>query len=332
MRRDAVTRRFRDLGRRCTMALVRPIVTIPFRARRCRNIGAVALASALVLGCGSGGDGPTKPSDTARLEIAYSYNHDGLQGARDIYLVSADGKSKRLLVDLGGDESQPAWSPDGRTLLVSQESSTGRLLLVNEDGSSPREIAGVGSNIARWSPDGAWIAFGRAFGYDTSINVMHVDGSARRAIKPGLPCNDLVLPSWSRTGTIAFVCDGGATSIWTMNLDGSQPVQLTPGPADESPAWSPDGTRLAFGSQPALGEVYQIFVINADGSGRRQLTHDTAASNFRPTWSPDGQWVLFEHWDAATGCSFVKVPAVGGNAITVVQGTANGVCGGASWR
>ncbi|HEX9115560.1 MAG TPA: Tol-Pal system beta propeller repeat protein TolB, partial [Anaerolineae bacterium] len=58
----------------------------------------------------------------------------------------------------------------------------------------------------------------------------------------------------------------------------------------ESPAWSPDGRRMAFTS--LRGGRWQILLVNADGSGARQMT--TGAYDARyPAWSPDGRWLAF---------------------------------------
>jgi len=56
---------------------------------------------------------------------------------------------------------------------------------------------------------------------------------------------------------------------------------------DSNPVWSPDGRRIAFESH------WQVYVMNADGSGQRRLTRN-GARNFAPAWSPDGQRIAFE--------------------------------------
>jgi Tol biopolymer transport system component len=57
------------------------------------------------------------------------------------------------------------------------------------------------------------------------------------------------------------------------------------------PAWSPDGERIAYGTRSGHG-YGQIYVINADGSGRRQLTNVNGGTFF-PDWSPDGEKIAF---------------------------------------
>jgi Tol biopolymer transport system component len=60
----------------------------------------------------------------------------------------------------------------------------------------------------------------------------------------------------------------------------------------ERPSWSPDGARLAFtGKFGAMDADEDIWLVRADGSGRRRLTSDGAS--FHPVWSPDGKWIYF---------------------------------------
>ena len=59
--------------------------------------------------------------------------------------------------------------------------------------------------------------------------------------------------------------------IYVVNADGTGRTRLTRGPAEEfSPAWSPDGTKIAFSR--FVGTRFQIFVMNADGTDAKQLT------------------------------------------------------------
>jgi WD40 repeat protein len=70
-------------------------------------------------------------------------------------------------------------------------------------------------------------------------------------------------------------------------FDGTTAISLTAG---ISPAWSPDGSRLAFLSNRAGN--WEVFVMNADGSGVTQLT-DTQRHEDAPAWSPDGRFIVF---------------------------------------
>jgi Tol biopolymer transport system component len=74
--------------------------------------------------------------------------------------------------------------------------------------------------------------------------------------------------------------------------------QLTSDPANDlRPAWSPDGTKLAFFSNRSGSN--NIWIMDADGRNQRQLTNDSA-DNRRPVWSPDGAWIAFDSDRAGT--------------------------------
>jgi TolB protein len=73
-----------------------------------------------------------------------------------------------------------------------------------------------------------------------------------------------------------------------------------------APAWSPDGTEIAFAS--ARDGTTHIYVMRADGTGTRRLTN-TDQNDDHPTWSPDGKWIAF----AREGALF-RIPADGGPA------------------
>lgn len=100
-------------------------------------------------------------------------------------------------------------------------------------------------------------------------------------------------------GKIAFVSGrDGNPEIYTVNADGSAVTRLTNDPAgDFEPAWSADGTKIAFASTRGLpgcsGLCNDIYVMNADGTGVTRLTSDPADDE-RPTWSPDGSKIAFQ--------------------------------------
>ena len=111
----------------------------------------------------------------------------------------------------------------------------------------------------------------------------------------------LAVAGWGQAGgKIAFISDrAGHGDVWTMNADGSDPLNLTQGRDCASPAWSPDGTQIAY---IAGGEIW---LVDADGSNPQQVTDD-AVDKARLWWSEDGRsiyyvavptWPLPDEWD-----------------------------------
>lgn len=109
-------------------------------------------------------------------------------------------------------------------------------------------------------------------------------------------------PDWSPDGQkIAF--EGGLEgklNIFTIDIDGKNLTQLTDEEYnDERPVWSPDGKRIAFFSNRSEKKdqqpvSLQIYIMNADGTGQRRITHEGPALEFNISWSPDGNWLVFQ--------------------------------------
>jgi len=100
-------------------------------------------------------------------------------------------------------------------------------------------------------------------------------------------------PGPAKNGLIAYTSNqSGNLDIWTAQADGTQADNLTPDSlsSDFNPAWSPDGSKIAFVSERNSNE--DIYVMSAQGAGVMQLTHDASSDEF-PAWSPDGTKIAY---------------------------------------
>src|SRR5439155_26066156 len=112
---------------------------------------------------------------------------------------------------------------------------------------------------------------------------------------------------------IAFA-RGGA--IWVLGLDGSGARRVVAG-TNVSPSWSPDGTKLVF-SRDWGRYIYDVFVVGADGTGLRRLTHGPGEKLY-PAWSPDGTKIAFSRGPRAGKFSNLVVMNADGSKPMVVN-------------
>ena len=88
-------------------------------------------------------------------------------------------------------------------------------------------------------------------------------------------------------------------SDWVMNRDGSNQIQLTDdSTTNQHPAWSPDGTTIAFISN--RNGSNEIWLMNPDGTNVRQITDTPTLWEENPNWSPDGARLAYDACQSAT--------------------------------
>jgi beta propeller repeat protein len=180
-------------------------------------------------------------------------------GSWDIYMMDIDGGQAVKLTEDGAQNIHPSFSPDGKQLVYSSfgsRSGVWELVLIDLDRPTHRKIIGHGL-FPEWSPTQNKIVYQRA----------------------------------RERGSRWF-------SVWTVDLVDNEATRPTEVAASSNsavitPAWSPDGKSIVFCTviEPTAdrnaGPRADIWVCNADGSGRARLTHGSYA-NLQPTWAGDG--------------------------------------------
>jgi Tol biopolymer transport system component len=298
---------------------------------------ASVLLLALAVACGSAEPTATPPpvptvTPTPQPPLTGSgggviaFVSDRISGG-EVFLMNADGSDQRQLTRSGTSVNidHPAWSPDGKQIVYQARQAGGRasLLLIDAeavlrgaaDAEAQKLTSKLDSQRPAWSPDGALIAFDAWNGRSTSICTIAPSGGEPRCLTDTGVDADAFDPSWSADGSLIACAlhshPGGENLGWRINILDVKAARENPQgknmrtvlPAAENdqdtPAWSPDGNRIAFSA--VRDGQWEMFVVDVDGSNLRQLT-TSSADDLHPTWSPDGSTIAFQsnpeaQWD-----------------------------------
>jgi Tol biopolymer transport system component len=223
-------------------------------------------------------------------------------------------------------DGAPEWSPSGDWILFSRSAGhrrdgprTKSLWIVHPDGTGARRIktGDTADGSGSWAPDGRRIAFARKarLGGADLVVVDITTGHVHRLTSHA----DNGYPAWSPTGeTIMFERAGDLDTssrvhLWSIRADGSRLHDLGPIANGMQAAWSPDGRRFAFTDDG--GPDSAIYLVRADGSGRRQLVPGAAQGDQDPVWSPDSRRVAFGRFNSSGGISVHVVDVTGRNTL-----------------
>lgn len=242
------------------------------------------LPLASLTACGGGGGGTLPPPDPV---VAYDlvFDNEASDGSRRLQRVSPEGGAVQPVPN-AIHAVRPHARADGAALLFTSFSTdplaVPRLMLL-DDPARPAVVlsdtAGIYEREAVFSPDGRRLAF------------------VSEREEPG--------------GSDIFVATLNGRRLENIrNLTPGTPGRPMP-VLDVTPAWSPDGSRIAFASNRSGGD-FTLWVMNADGSGARELTPAGQQADVFPTWSPDGQTLAFQR-RSPSAVRIGLIPAAGGN-------------------
>jgi TolB protein len=253
------------------------------------------------------GSGFRQLSVNAEVDAHSSWNYDGSRvvfsrstnGNFDIWAMNADGTGLLRLTNDPAYDMVPAFSPDGKRIVFESDRGNGvyQIYSMNADGSGVTQLtntpAGTTNYGGKYSPDGTRIAFASNRDDDPAdtvvhndIYVMNIDGTNVTRLTTDM--NNEAGRAWSPDGNrmVFSAVINGTAQLFVINADGSNQTQITntvgnPNPfspggvfplfrGNVTPAWSPDGKRIAFGSDRTMN--YEIFTVNPDGSNPASVT------------------------------------------------------------
>ena len=278
-------------------------------------LGAVVLLPLLALlavGCGVLDEEPY---------IAFSA---GKAGARDIYVVRADGSGLQTAVFHPADDFAPVWSPDRTRIayLSDRDGNTEVYVTVsltepaNPTTSMRVTHTGVDESNVRWSPDGQRLVYESPEG-DGTPRVYWVDLSNLRPNRLLFGPGGEQDPAWSPDGKWIAISaldeEDAPMGIFLRNPDGVNSIQVSH-TADSEPAWSPDGKRIAFVSTRRGNQDVYVAEVREDGSITQQVNLTAnPADDWGPVWDPRSERILF--FSNRTGPANIMAVEADGSAV-----------------
>jgi Tol biopolymer transport system component len=197
--------------------------------------------------------------------------------------MNADGSAQTRLTTTPGDDAHPHWYPDGTRIMFNSARNTHDVTI---DWSLQHH------EIHSMKPDGTDVRVHTTFGTVSTYGSISPNGKkiVLRMVIDGPPAfNWDLTPNARNRNSEVFVCD----------LDGHNAINLSAHPGfDGWPMWSPDGNKIIFSSnRNGKANGGQLFIINADGTGLRQITNLPGAV-VQASFSADGKNILaYQSWE-----------------------------------
>jgi WD40 repeat protein len=295
--------------------------------------GFVALRRAFDTGERNVGDEQT-PSPFANGEVVFSA--EGRDGYIHLYAMQPDGSGRRQITDFGTNDTDPAVSPDGRTIaFVHQlEDVSPAIATIPMKGGTvtwltPEDLA---ASDPAWSPDGTQLVFVGSTVDSAALYVVNVNsGKTRRLPQPAELEQWPAHPTWSPDGTrIAFAALDFTRAYTSSDLGVVRPdgtglewFVATSDSEEEAPSWSPNGSRIAF--LRTGNEGHEIWTVDPEGDSPQLVAKALEASlEADLAWAPDGSALLVSdgEWIFRVDPSPAGDPD--GNFVQLVKGTSAG--------
>jgi len=218
----------------------------------------------------------------------------------DVWMVSWDGRQQIQVTSTPEGESSPRWSPDGKYLafLSARQGAKGaQIWLLNRAGGEASKLTEIKGGVS----DYAWSSDSKRFVMvveDPDPSEADKDKDKKDA-EPKTP-KPIVIDRYHFKADVRGYLRGEHSHLQLFDIAAKKAEPLTPGAFDEeSPAWSPDGSQIAFVRRHGDGDIdkapnHDLFVIEArSGAKEKRLTTTPADESGRLSWSPDGRSIAY---------------------------------------
>ncbi len=229
-------------------------------------------------------------------------------------LADSDAKMSHFVAGQSvGVEKWGSPSPDGKKLVVTMSNVASQQMLpkgetpqlalyVVDIGSGDMQLLAEHATSPAWSPDGHWIAY-RSDETKGLWVINPTTGETREVYGVDQESEHYVSDiSWAPDGQrIAFLDNviRQPRALVVVDIAGSTSSKVLIPASDDfvySPQWSPTDDKILYVSTAGKSSsrtAYNLWIINADGSGQKQLTQDVDIVAGMPTWAPMGKWIVF---------------------------------------
>jgi dipeptidyl aminopeptidase/acylaminoacyl peptidase len=232
------------------------------------------------------------PDGASVAYVVWRVDEDANEYRSTIWLAPTDGSAPPRQITFGARrDADPRWSADGRWLAFTsnRDGEPMQLYVLPATGpGEPRKLTDLKESVqqAAWAPDGSRLVFAARVRDDA---YEEEDDAKRRPRR--------ITRLWYKLDNEGWTIDR-PRHLFVVAADGStEPIQLTTGDAeDEHPAWSPDGSQIAFVSARHpdwdIVPVNDVYLVSADGGAPRAVTASDGLHAL-PSWSPDGGRIAF---------------------------------------
>ena len=250
----------------------------------------------------------------------------------DVWMASWDGQQQIQVTSSAEGESSPRWSPDGKYLAFlssRQGAKKSQLWLMNRAGGEAYKLTDIKGGVSdyAWSPDSKRFVL---VVQDPDPSDPSDPDAEKKEGEPKTP-KPIVIDRYHFKADVSGYLRGERTHLQLFDIAAKKAEPLTPGAFnEESPAWSPDGTQIAFIRRHGEGDVdkapnHDLFVVEARAGGKeRRLTTTTADEGGRLSWSPDGRSIAYLLGDELKYSAYDQnrlavIPAAGGQSRTLTD-------------